>query len=47
MLQKLLEVKYGIQVDEYLKLDSYDALRSNGWLYLIAKPDGRDSRRYN
>lgn len=41
MLQKLLEHNYGIQVDEYLKLDSYDALRSNGWYYLIAKPEGR------
>ncbi|MEH7179016.1 spore coat putative kinase YutH [Neobacillus vireti] len=43
MLQKLLENNYGIQVDEYLKLDSYDALRSNGWFYLIAKPEGRSA----
>jgi spore coat protein YutH len=41
MLQKLLENKYGIHVDEYVKLDSYDALRGNGWLYFIAKPGGR------
>jgi Ser/Thr protein kinase RdoA (MazF antagonist) len=43
VLQKLLENKYGIQVDEYVKLDSYDALRSNGWLYLVAKSDGREA----
>lgn len=43
MLQKLLEHKYGIQVEEYVKLDSYEALRGNGWLYLVAKPDGRES----
>jgi spore coat protein YutH len=43
VLQKLLENKYGIQVEEYLKLDTYDALRSNGWLYLVAKSDGREA----
>ena len=47
MLQKMLENQYGIQVDEYLKLDTYDALRGNGWFYLISKPDGKDSRRYH
>ena len=42
MLQKMLENQYGITVDEYVKLDSYDALRGNGWLYLISKPTGRE-----
>lgn len=47
MLQKLLENKYGIQVDEYVKLDSYDALRGNGWLYLVAKSNGREAEDIN
>lgn len=42
MLKKMLENQYGIQVEEYVKLDSYDALRGNGWLYLISKPSGKD-----
>lgn len=42
MLQMLLENQYGIKVEEYIKLDSYDALRGNGWLYLISKPGGRE-----
>ncbi|WP_342432840.1 spore coat putative kinase YutH [Neobacillus sp. FSL H8-0543] len=42
MLQKLLEQQYGITVDEYFKLNSYDALRGNGFLYLIAKPGRRE-----
>ncbi|WP_026576058.1 spore coat putative kinase YutH [Bacillus sp. UNC438CL73TsuS30] len=42
MLQKLLENQYGIKVEEYLKLDSYDALRGNGWLYLVSKPGGKE-----
>ncbi len=42
MLQKLLEQQYGITVDEYFKLNSYDALRGNGFLYLIAKPGSRE-----
>ncbi|WHY85270.1 spore coat protein YutH [Neobacillus novalis] len=42
MLQKMLENQYGITVEEYVKLDRFDALRGNGWLYLIANPAGRE-----
>lgn len=42
MLQKLLEKEYGVKVQEYVKVDAYDALRGNGWLYLIARPGGRE-----
>jgi spore coat protein YutH len=42
MLQKLLENQYGITVEEYVKLDSFDALRGNGYLYVIAKPGSRE-----
>jgi spore coat protein YutH len=42
MLQKMLENQYGIKVEEYLKLDTYDALRGNGWLYLISRPGGKE-----
>lgn len=41
MLQRMLEKQYGVKVNEQVKLDSYDALRGNGWLYLIAKPGNR------
>ncbi|MCL6573423.1 MAG: spore coat protein YutH [Bacillus sp. (in: Bacteria)] len=41
MLQKMLENQYGITAPEYVKLDSYDALRGNGWLYLISNPAGK------
>lgn len=42
MLRKMLENQYGIKVDEYLKLDRYEALRGNGWLYLVSKPGHRE-----
>jgi spore coat protein YutH len=42
MLRQMLEKQYGIKVDEYVKLDTYDALRGNGWVYLISKPRGKD-----
>ena len=42
MLQKMLENQYGIKVEEHVKVDMYDALRGNGWLYLISKPGGRE-----
>ncbi|MEH7439109.1 spore coat protein YutH [Neobacillus drentensis] len=42
MLQKLLENQYGVTVEEYVKLDRYDALRGNGWLYLVSNPSGRE-----
>lgn len=42
MLQKMLENQYGIKVDEYIKLDAYDALRGNGWLYLVSRPGNRE-----
>lgn len=38
MLKKMLEKEYGVQVEEYVKLDSYEALRGNGWVYLISTP---------
>ncbi|WP_040203898.1 spore coat putative kinase YutH [Neobacillus jeddahensis] len=41
MLQKMLENQYGITVEEYIKLDTYEALRGNGWLYLISNPAGK------
>jgi len=41
MLQKMLENQYGVTVEEYVKLDVYEALRGNGWLYLISKPAGK------
>jgi spore coat protein YutH len=41
MLQKMLENQYGITAPEYVKLESYDALRGNGWLYLISNPAGK------
>nr|WP_263325004.1 spore coat protein YutH [Neobacillus sp. Marseille-Q6967] len=41
MLQKLLEDQYGIKANEYVKLDSYEALRGNGWVYLVANPGAR------
>jgi spore coat protein YutH len=42
MLRQMLEKQYGIKVDEYVKLDTYDALRGNGWVYLVSKPRGKD-----
>ncbi len=42
MLQKMLENQYGITAQEQIKLDAYDALRGNGWLYLISSPAGRE-----
>ena len=42
MLQKMLENQYGITVKEHVKLDAYDALRGNGWLYLISNPAGKE-----
>lgn len=47
MLRKMLENQYGIKVEEYVKLDSYEALRGNGWLYLISKPGGRGEEDLN
>lgn len=42
MLRQMLEKQYGIKVDEQVKLDTYDALRGNGWVYLVSKPRGKD-----
>ncbi|XJZ26806.1 spore coat putative kinase YutH [Bacillota bacterium Lsc_1132] len=39
MLQNLLEKEYGIKVEGSVKLDSYVALRGNGWLYFPAKAE--------
>jgi spore coat protein YutH len=41
MLQTMLEKQYGVKVSEQVKLDSYDALRGNGWLYLVSSPGNR------
>lgn len=41
MLRKLLEKEYGIKVEDSVKLDSYEALRGNGWIYLPTKPGDR------
>lgn len=43
MLQKLLQSQYGIEVSEYVKLDTFDALRGNGWFYLVTKTGGREA----
>lgn len=37
----MLEKLYGVKVQEQIKLDSYDALRNNGWYYLISQPGNR------
>lgn len=42
MYQKLLGDLYGVHVQEYVKLDSYEAFRgNNGWFYMVAKPGHR------
>lgn len=42
MLRKLLEKEYGIvNVEESIKLDSYEALRGNGWYYFAAQAGNR------
>jgi spore coat protein YutH len=42
MLQKLLETHYGVRAEEQFKLDQYDVLRGNGWLYFIAATQNRE-----
>ncbi|MEH7108438.1 spore coat putative kinase YutH [Bacillus sp. JJ1764] len=42
MLQQMLEHRFGIRAEEQLKIDRYDALRGNGWLYLISNPGYRE-----
>jgi len=42
MQKQLLEEHYGIKVDEQIKIDAYEALRGNGWLYIISQPGGRE-----
>ena len=46
MLKKMLEMEYGVQVDDYIKLDSYEALRGNGWIYLISRPGQTRKRKF-
>lgn len=42
MFQKMLGDLYGVQVQESVKIDSHEALRSNdGWVYLVANPGNR------
>ncbi|RHW42646.1 spore coat protein YutH [Neobacillus notoginsengisoli] len=42
MLGEILEKVYGIKSGEYLRLESFDAVRGNGFYYLIANPGGKD-----
>lgn len=42
MLRKMLENVYGVTAQEQVKLGSYEALKGNGWLYLIEKPGNRE-----
>ena len=42
MLEKMLEKQYGVKVQEHVKVNSYEALRGNGWVYLCPQPGNRD-----
>lgn len=42
MLPTLLETHYGITAKEQLKLKTYDAVRGNGWIYIITNPNNRE-----
>ncbi|WP_163183744.1 MULTISPECIES: spore coat putative kinase YutH [Neobacillus] len=42
MLQNMLEAQYGVRAEEQIKIDRYDALRGNGWIYVIVDPVGKD-----
>lgn len=42
MLSKLLENQYGITAKEQIKFNAFDALRGNGWLYLIVHSRDRE-----
>ncbi|WP_042353883.1 spore coat putative kinase YutH [Bacillus rubiinfantis] len=37
-LLKMLEIHYGIKAHEQLKINAYDAVSVNGWLYILASP---------
>ncbi|WML54611.1 spore coat protein YutH [Neobacillus sp. PS3-12] len=47
MLEKLLENQYGVKVEERLKVNSYEALRGNGWVYLFPQPGNRNEDELN
>jgi spore coat protein YutH len=47
MLEKLLENQYGVKVEERLKVNSYEALRGNGWVYLFPRPGNRNEEELN
>lgn len=38
MLQLMLNRQYGVQVEEFMTIDSFEALQGSGWIYLIARP---------
>lgn len=42
MFQQMLRKQYGIQAEEYVKLDALEGMRGDGWNYLIAKPGNVD-----
>jgi spore coat protein YutH len=42
MLENLLEKQYGVKVQEHVKVNSYEALRGNGWVYLFPNPGNRN-----
>jgi spore coat protein YutH len=47
MLEKLLEKEYGVKVQEHVKVNSHEALRGNGWVYLFPRPGNRDEEELN
>jgi len=42
MLGEILEKVYGIKSGEYLRLESYEAVRGNGFYYFLANPGAKD-----
>ncbi|MCM3567587.1 spore coat putative kinase YutH [Neobacillus mesonae] len=42
MLSKMLGTYYGINAKEEFKINAFDAVRGDGWLYLISGPHGKE-----
>ncbi|GHH97648.1 spore coat putative kinase YutH [Neobacillus kokaensis] len=42
MLYKMLETHYGIVAKEQIKINTFDAFKRDGWVYIIANPRGRE-----
>lgn len=42
MLQKMLEHYYGIRAKEHMKLEQFEVLQGNGWLYFISRTGGKE-----